>query len=73
VTIEWVDPSLAVEDVLEMVQGGIFHLTIVEQPIAERWGKILPKLRFDRQVVISDPGRRVLVRAPRCLDAAGQH
>ena len=34
VKIEWVDPSLAVEDVLEMVQGGIFHLTIVEQPIA---------------------------------------
>lgn len=56
VKIEWVDPSLAVEDVLEMVQGGIFHLTIVEQPIAERWGKILPKLRFDRQVSISSPG-----------------
>ncbi|WHS62022.1 transglycosylase SLT domain-containing protein [Pseudomonas sp. G2-4] len=56
VKIEWVDPSLAVEDVLEMVQGGIFHLTIVEQPIAERWGKILPKLRFDRQVLIGEPG-----------------
>ena len=56
VKVEWVDPSLAVEDVLEMVQGGIFHLTIVEQPIAERWGKILPKLRFDRQVLISEPG-----------------
>jgi membrane-bound lytic murein transglycosylase MltF len=56
ITIEWVDPSLAVEDVLEMVQGGIFHLTIVEQPIAERWGKILPKLRFDKQVLISEPG-----------------
>ncbi|AZC83538.1 transglycosylase SLT domain-containing protein [Pseudomonas chlororaphis subsp. aurantiaca] len=56
VKIEWVDPSLAVEDVLEMVQGGIFHLTIVEKPIAERWGKVLPKLRFDRQLVISEPG-----------------
>src|SRR5471032_2467431 len=56
VKVEWVDPSLAVEDVLEMVQGGIFHLTIVEQPIAERWGKILPKLRFDRQVLIGAPG-----------------
>ncbi|MCW1248230.1 transglycosylase SLT domain-containing protein, partial [Pseudomonas sp. SAICEU22] len=55
VKIEWVDPTLAVEDVLEMVQGGIFHLTIVEQPIAERWGKILPKLRFDRQVLIGEP------------------
>ncbi|SIS11179.1 Transglycosylase, Slt family [Pseudomonas sp. E141] len=55
VKIEWVDPTLAVEDVLEMVQAGIFHLTIVEQPIAERWSKILPKLRFDRQVLIGEP------------------
>ncbi|CRM21001.1 transglycosylase SLT domain-containing protein [Pseudomonas sp. 25 R 14] len=56
VKVEWVDPSLAVEDVLEMVQAGIFHLTIVERPIAERWSKVLPKLRFDRQVAISEPG-----------------
>src|SRR3546814_13142133 len=53
VKIEWVDPTLAVEDVLEMVQAGIFHLTIVEQPIAKRWSKLLPKLRFDRQVLIA--------------------
>ncbi|MFC6298414.1 transglycosylase SLT domain-containing protein [Pseudomonas sp. CCM 7893] len=56
VKVEWVDPSLAVEDVLEMVQAGIFHLTIVERPIAERWSKVLPKLRFDRQVTIKEPG-----------------
>jgi len=56
VKVEWVDPSLAVEDVLEMVQAGIFHLTIVERPIAERWSKVLPKLRFDRQVTIREPG-----------------
>ena len=56
IKIEWVDPTLAVEDVLEMVQGGIFQLTVVELPIAERWGKILPKLRVDRQLVISEPG-----------------
>src|SRR5450830_701462 len=57
VKVEWVDPSLAVEDVLEMVQGGIFHLTIVEQPIAERWARIMPKLRFDKQVLVSEPGQ----------------
>src|SRR5476651_658098 len=56
IKVEWVDPSLAVEDVLEMVQAGIFHLTIVEKPIAERWSKILPKLRFDKQVAINEPG-----------------
>ena len=55
VKVEWVDPSLAVEDVLEMVQAGIFHLTIVEKPIAERWATLMPKLRFDRQVLISEP------------------
>ncbi len=55
VNIEWVDPSLAVEDVLEMVQAGIFHLTIVEKPIAERWATLMPKLRFDRKVLVSEP------------------
>ena len=55
VKIEWVDPTLAVEDVLEMVQAGIFHLTIVEQPIAERWATLMPKLRFDRKVLVSAP------------------
>jgi len=53
VKIEWVDPSLAVEDVLEMVQAGIYHLTVVEQPIAERWARIMPKLRVDRSLTLS--------------------
>lgn len=56
VKIEWVDPSLAVEDVLEMVQAGIYHLTVVEQPIAERWARVMPKLRVDRSLALSDPG-----------------
>ncbi|MDB5980182.1 MAG: transglycosylase [Pseudomonas sp.] len=56
VKIEWVDPSLAVEDVLEMVQAGIFHLTVVEQPIAERWAKVMPQLRVDRSLVLSNSG-----------------
>ena len=55
VKIEWVDPSLAVEDVLEMVEAGIYHLTVVEQPIAERWARVMPKLRVDRSVTLSDP------------------
>lgn len=55
IMVEWVDPSLAVEDVLEMVQAGIFHLTVVEQPIAERWARVMPKLRIDRQPQISAP------------------
>ena len=33
------DASLAVEDVMEMVQAGILGFTVVEQPIAERWAR----------------------------------
>jgi membrane-bound lytic murein transglycosylase MltF len=56
IIIEWVDPSLAVEDVLEMVQAGIFSVTAVEQPIAERWSKVLPKLRLERHLVLASDG-----------------
>jgi membrane-bound lytic murein transglycosylase MltF len=55
IKVEWVDPSLAVEDVLEMVQGGIFQLTVVEQPIAERWAKVMPGLVVQRKVQFSSP------------------
>lgn len=56
VKIEWVDPSLAVEDVLEMVQAGIYPLTLVEQPIAERWARVMPKLRLDRGLTLKTQG-----------------
>lgn len=55
IKVEWVDPTLAVEDVLEMVQAGIYHLTVVEQPIAERWARVMPKLRVDRKVQVAAP------------------
>jgi len=50
IKIEWVDSTLAVEDVLEMVQAGIYPLTIVERPIAQRWARVMPKLRLDSRV-----------------------
>ena len=56
IVVEWVDPSLAVEDVLEMVQAGIFDFTAVELPIAERWAKVMPKLRVDRHMVLDASG-----------------
>ncbi|WPC07035.1 transglycosylase SLT domain-containing protein [Pseudomonas benzenivorans] len=56
VIVEWVDPSLAVEDVLEMVQAGIFSVTAVEQPIAERWAKVMPKLRLEHHLVLARDG-----------------
>ncbi|TBU97664.1 MltF family protein [Phytopseudomonas dryadis] len=56
IVVEWVDPTLAVEDVLEMVQAGIFDFTAVEQHIAERWAKVMPKLRLERQLVLDKQG-----------------
>ncbi|MHC5350226.1 MltF family protein [Metapseudomonas furukawaii] len=56
ILVEWVDPSLAVEDVLEMVHAGIFPLTVVEQPIADRWAKVMPRLRVDRHLVLDKQG-----------------
>lgn len=55
VKVEWVDPTLAIEDVLEMVQAGIYHLTVVEQPIARRWSKVMPKLRVNPRVHLGPP------------------
>ncbi len=55
VKVEWVDPTLAVEDVLEMVQAGVYPLTVVERPIAERWARVLPKLRLDTRVQLGKP------------------
>ena len=53
--IKWAAPSLGPEDVMEMVAGGIYRLAVVELPVAERWAKVLPKLRIDRHLVL---GRR---------------
>jgi membrane-bound lytic murein transglycosylase MltF len=50
IKIEWVDSTLAVEDVLEMVQAGIYPLTMVERPIAQRWARVMPNLRLDTRV-----------------------
>lgn len=54
VKIEWVDSSLAVEDVLEMVQAGIYPATVVEKTIAERWVRVMPKLRLEPEVRLEE-------------------
>ena len=56
IIIEWADPSLAVEDVLDMVQAGIFDRTVVELPIALRWAKVMPKLRIDSHLQLGPAG-----------------
>ena len=56
IVADWQDPTLAVEDVLEMVQAGILPMTAVELPIAERWAKVMPKLRIDRHLRLAQKG-----------------
>lgn len=48
--LERADPSLAPEDVLEMLHAGIYNHGVVELALAQRWAKVLPKLRIDRQL-----------------------
>ncbi|ATB67224.1 transglycosylase SLT domain-containing protein [Pseudomonas mosselii] len=55
IKVEWVDPTLAVEDVLEMVQAGIYPLTVVERPIAQRWARVMPRLRVDSKLQLAQP------------------
>jgi len=54
IVAEWVDPTLAVEDVLEMVHAGIYPATVVERTIAERWSKVMPRLRIEPQLSLGD-------------------
>ncbi|QDD89104.1 transglycosylase SLT domain-containing protein [Pseudomonas oryzihabitans] len=65
VQIEWADPTLAVEDVLELTQAGIYPLTVVESGLAHRWARVLPRLRVaDRVVVAHDQAQLWYLRTP---------
>ncbi|KTS77370.1 glycosylase [Pseudomonas oryzihabitans] len=65
VQIQWADPTLAVEDVLELTQAGIYPLTVVEAGLAHRWARVLPRLRVaDRVVVAHDQAQLWYLRAP---------
>ncbi len=55
IVVEWVDPTLAIEDVLEMVQAGIYPVTAVERTIAERWAKVMPRLVIEDRVSLGEP------------------
>ena len=62
--IKWADPSLAAEDVLEMVAAGIYRLAVVELPVAERWIRVLPGLRIDRHLELDRSGSLVWMVQP---------
>lgn len=59
---QYVDESLAVEDVLEMINAGFYLLSAVELPIAQRWARIYPNLRVDSHMVLGRGNQHWYVR-----------
>ncbi len=55
---DWLAPSMAVEDVLEMVHAGLLGATAVEQSLAERWQRVYPDLRIERHLQLGKPAGR---------------
>jgi membrane-bound lytic murein transglycosylase MltF len=51
-----VDKTLATEDVLELVNSGVFELTVVDQHLAELWSRVLPDLVLHKDLVINSGG-----------------
>ena len=39
---------------LEMVQAGVYPATVVEQTIAQRWAKVMPKLRIEQHLSLGE-------------------
>ena len=56
VTIELADPTLEAEDILQMVNAGIFPLTVVDEHVADIWSKMLPDLKVRKDLVIHRGG-----------------
>ena len=50
------DKNLEAEDILQMVNAGIYDLTVVDEHIAEIWSKILQNLMVRKDIVINRGG-----------------
>jgi len=51
-----VDHSLEAEDILQMVNAGIWDLTVVDSHLARIWSKVLKKLMVRKDIVINQGG-----------------
>jgi membrane-bound lytic murein transglycosylase MltF len=56
VNIVQVDKNLEAEDVLQMVNSGIFELTVVDDHIADLWSKVLTELVLRKDLEINSGG-----------------
>ena len=52
-----VDKSLASEDILQMVNAGIFDYTIVDSHIADLWSQLLEDIRVEPGATINEDGK----------------
>jgi membrane-bound lytic murein transglycosylase MltF len=57
IKIVQVDKNLEAEDVLQMVNSGIFELTVVDHHIADLWSKVLTDLVLRKDLVINSGGK----------------
>lgn len=52
---ELLDPSLASEDVLELIHAGLLPFSLVEASLARRWAQVYPRLRVDEHLRLGPP------------------
>ncbi len=57
VNIVQADKNLEAEDVLQMVNSGIFELTVVDHHIADLWSKVLTDLVLRKDLVLNSGGK----------------
>jgi membrane-bound lytic murein transglycosylase MltF len=51
-----VDPNLEAEDILQMVNAGIYEYTVVDDHIAQLWAQMLKKIQPQTHVVVNEGG-----------------
>ncbi len=69
------DITLEAEDLLQMVNAGIYDLTVIDSHIAQLWSKILPKIVLKGNLKINTGGKiawAVRKRNPKLLQSLNQ-
>jgi membrane-bound lytic murein transglycosylase MltF len=56
VKINSADKNLEAEDILQMVNAGIYDLTVVDEHVADLWSKVLNNLVIRKNIVINRGG-----------------
>ena len=54
--LEAAPEELENEDLLEMLNAGLFGITIVDEPIGELWAQIFPAIRLHPEIAVATDG-----------------